>query len=54
VEHTQIKFTIEMDPLGNKTIDLQVTPGINYPLLPLKRAIIEYILAQEMEGKIPC
>jgi len=53
-EHTKINFVIEMDPLGNKTIDLQITPGINYPLVPLKRAIIEYILAQELEGKLPC
>ena len=54
VEHTPVSFVIEMDPLGNKTISLNILHEINYPLVPLKRAIIEYILAQEMEGKLPC
>lgn len=54
IEHGKIQFSIEMDPLGNKKIDLSIIDPMNYPLVPLKRAIIEYILAQELEGKLPC
>ena len=49
-----IKFTIEMNGLGNKSIELFFENQINYPLLPVKKALIEYILDQDREGKLPC
>lgn len=53
-EHGPVKFSIEMDPLGNKEIKLLVFPQLNYPLLPLKKAIIEFIKGEESEGRLPC
>ena len=49
-----VKFTIEMDPLGKKEIELDLEKGIPYPLLPLKKALIEYILKIDSEGILPC
>ncbi|MCQ2590263.1 MAG: hypothetical protein MJ179_07560 [Treponema sp.] len=53
-EHGQLKFSIEMDPLGNKKIDLLQFPKLNYPLIPLKRAIVDFIMKEETEGKLTC
>ncbi|MBS7295987.1 MAG: hypothetical protein SOW31_10770 [Treponema sp.] len=53
-EHGLVKFSIEMDPLGRKSIVLLKYPQLNYPLLPLKKAIIDFILSEETEGRLPC
>lgn len=53
-EKLPLKFIIEMDPLGNKSIDLIINHSINYPLIPLKKSLLEFILNQEREGKLPC
>ncbi len=49
-----IKFTIEMDPLGRKNIELDIESDIDYPLLPLRKAIKEYITKIDSEGVLPC
>lgn len=54
IEHVLIRFTIEIDPLSNKKVDLEFLSNINYPILPLKKAIIEYILTEDFEGRLPC
>lgn len=54
IEHKKINFSIEMNPLGNKEVKLLCMPQINYPTIPLKKAIIEFILLQDSEGKLPC
>lgn len=54
VESTNINFTIEMNCLGNKTIDLEISKPVDYPLIPLKKAIIDYILEEDQEGRLPC
>ncbi len=53
-EEVPIHFTIEMNPLGQKNIDLTIEKQINYPLLPLKKAITDFILTEELEGRLPC
>lgn len=54
VENAPINFSIEMDPLGNKTVSLDVSAQFDYPLIPLKKGLIEYILSEEKEGRLPC
>ena len=48
-----IKFLIETTPLGTKEISIFGLESIDYPVLPLKKAIIEYISEQDSEGKLP-
>lgn len=48
-----LKFLIETTPLGTKEISIFGLESINYPVLPLKKAIIEYISKQDSEGKLP-
>ncbi|NLC93194.1 MAG: hypothetical protein GX677_07025 [Treponema sp.] len=52
--NTKIQFTIETNPLGKKNIDLAILQAINYPLLPVRKAILEYIFTEELEGRLPC
>lgn len=54
ITENPIRFSIEMNGLGNKMIELSIEGQVNYPLIPLKKAIIEYILVQDREGKLPC
>ena len=53
-EKVPIIFTIETSPLGKKIIELTFTQAINYPLIPVKKALLEYIYTEEIEGRIPC
>lgn len=51
---SQIQFTIEMDGFGRKTVDLKINQTVNYPIIPLKKTITEYILKEDDEGRLPC
>lgn len=53
-EKVPIIFTIETSPLGKKIIELTFPQPVNYPLLPVKKALMEYIYTEEIEGRIPC
>jgi hypothetical protein len=53
-EEVPIFFSIETNPLGQKTIDLSVIKPLNYPLLPVKKALINFIFTEELEGRLPC
>ena len=48
-----LEFCIETNPLGQKTIDITLNNNINYPILPVKKALREFILLQDNEGKLP-
>lgn len=48
-----VDFCIETDPLGKKTVDIQFKKTLNYPILPIKKALKDYILKQDSEGKLP-
>ncbi|MBR5645752.1 MAG: hypothetical protein IKX23_03825 [Treponema sp.] len=54
VEDTPISFSIEMDCLGNKSVCLDIQKQIDYPLLPLKKGLIEFIISEDREGRLPC
>jgi len=54
IESTEIHFTIEMNCLGNKTVEVEMDKPVNYPVIPLKKALVDYILKQEQDGKLPC
>ncbi len=53
-ESIPVLFTIETDPFGKKIIELSFPTPVNYPLIPIKRALVEFILTEEMEGRLPC
>lgn len=53
-EIAQIQFTIEMDGLGRKSVDLKINQSVNYPIIPLRKSITEYILKEDDEGRLPC
>ncbi|MBO5730817.1 MAG: hypothetical protein J6R67_06445 [Treponema sp.] len=54
VEKIPIDFTIETGPLGDKQLDIDFDPNrINYPFVPIKRALKEYILNIDQLGVLP-
>ena len=53
-EVTPIFFSIETNPFGQKTIELSLVKPINYPLLPVKKALLDFIFTEELEGRLPC
>lgn len=53
-ETIPVLFTIETDPFGKKIIELSFPSPVNYPLIPVKKALVAYILTEELEGRLPC
>lgn len=53
-EEVPIYFEIETDPFGRKNITLTISKQVNYPLLPVRKALLDYILTEELEGRLPC
>ena len=47
-------FTVETHASCTKAIELKLGESINYPLLPVTRAIKEKILKMDKEGLLPC
>ena len=52
--NVEIEFSIEMNSFGNKKISLSIKTQIDYPLIPIRKSIIEYLTNLEQEGKLPC
>ena len=52
--NVEIEFSIEMNSFGNKEISLSIKTQIDYPLIPIRKSIIEYLTNLEQEGKLPC
>ncbi len=48
-----VSFCIETSPFGTKTIDIEVSNTINYPVLPIKKALETFILSEDNEGRLP-
>ena len=53
-ESIHILFSIETNPFGQKDIKLTFPQQINYPLIPVKKALLEFIFTEELEGRLPC
>ena len=49
---TPISFIIEMNPLGEKFIDIRFLESIEYPTLPITKLLREIINQQDYEGKL--
>ena len=49
-----IDFTVETHASGAKAVELKLGGSIDYPLLPVTRAIKEKILKMDKEGLLPC
>lgn len=52
--NVDIEFSIEMNSFGNKDFTLSIKSQIDYPLIPIRKTILEYITKLEQEGKLPC
>ena len=49
-----INFSIEVNPLGVKTIDFEPLPKtLDYPVLPITKSLKEYIAQLDIENKLP-
>ena len=35
-------------------IELSFPTPVNYPLIPVKKSLVEFILTEELEGRLPC
>lgn len=49
-----IIFTVETDPFSRKIIEITFLSQVNYPLVSVKKVLKEYILTEELEGRLPC
>ncbi len=49
---THIDFAIETNPLGIKTIDVEIDKTIEYPLVPLVKALRAFIIKLDDEGHL--
>ena len=52
--NVDIEFSIEMNSFGSKEFSLSIKSQIDYPLIPIRKSILEYITKLETEGKLPC
>lgn len=50
---TPVDFIIETGPMGNKDIAIYFKEKLEYPLLPVLKAIKELVLSLDKEGKLP-
>ena len=49
-----LTFIIDTNPLGVKTIEIGILPqDVSYPVIPLKKALKEYINNLSEQGKLP-
>lgn len=53
-DYVPIQFSIETNPFGQKIIELSFLKQPNYPLLSVKKVLLDYILTEELEGRLPC
>ena len=49
-----ISFTVEMNPLGLRTVDLDPLPkDIDYPVIPLNKSLKEFIDVMARDDQLP-
>ena len=54
IENLPITFTIETNPIGMKEFELEIDRyKLNYPLLPIRKALKEFILNKDEQGELP-
>lgn len=50
---SNIEFSIETGPLGDKIIDVELLTQPNYPALPIVKALKDYINENDNAGTLP-
>lgn len=50
----KISFAIEMNPFGARTVNIAFSEPLNYPVLPVMKALKEYIIKEDLDGHLPC
>jgi len=50
---TDIAFTLEHKPLGSPELIVRIMDPVDWPLLPVIRALREHILDLEKTGRLP-
>lgn len=53
VASVDIEFTIEVTPISGKIYSVDEIADIDYPTLPVKKALIEVITKYDREGLLP-
>lgn len=49
-----LTFSIEISPLGQRTIKIDFSQeSLNYPVMPIKKSLKEYINQLSLEGNLP-
>jgi hypothetical protein len=49
-----VSFTVEMNPLGMRTVDLDPLPkNLDYPVLPMTKSLKTFIDDMAKNGKLP-
>ncbi len=49
-----IQFTLEMDPMGKMTVELNLKGEIHYPTLPIYKALKEFIIEMDKKDELLC
>ncbi len=49
-----IQFTLEMDPMGQMSIELNLKGEVDYPILPLRKTLIAFILEMDKKDELLC
>lgn len=49
-QEAAIEFSVEIQPTGDRVINVKVKERINYPLIPVIKVLKETILVMEKEG----
>ncbi len=49
-----IQFILEMNPMGQITVELTLKSDISYPLLPIHKALKEFIIDMDKKDQLHC
>lgn len=52
-QNVEIEFAIEVTPISGKVYSVDEIEDIDYPTLPIKKAIIEQVKNYDREGLLP-
>lgn len=54
VTNLPINFVIEVEPMGTKNVELSFDRTIDYPLLPVIKALKTFILEMDKKDQLTC
>ncbi len=49
-----IQFTLEMDPMGQMSVELNLKGTVDYPLLPINKALKDFIIDMDKKDQLLC